>query len=430
MSEALLAQAAREERRRLKVFVGAAPGVGKTYAMLQAARERLHIPLGTVRGPVGVLALQVERLSLDQRHLLEALAGQAALAIERSRVDVIEAIIESIEDGLVVLNREGVVVHVNDVACAILGCERSEALGHPFEALGTNHPHYIRLRAAVREFLVHPEREGERVEVALFLRGRDHFYVLRPTPFRDRTGVHAGHILVLQDVTHLRDQDARREQLMATLSHELRTPLASLRMAVELLERALAPLDGRRGELVAAVKGDVGRLEDVAQRLLEVSRSRAMTIALERQHVDLRDVVARVAQVFALQAAERGVSLETMGPRDELAITGDATKLTWALSNLVTNALRYTPRGGRVTVETVADDGTVRVVVSDNGPGIPADQRERVFERYVQGQDGPAGAAGLGLAIVRDIVQAHGGRVHLESEVGRGSRFMLDLPRS
>src|SRR5437773_2572236 len=180
-------------------------------------------------------------------------------------------------------------------------------------------------------------------------------------------------------------------------------------MAVELLERALAPLDGRRGELVAAVKGDVGRLEDVAQRLLEVSRSRAMTIALERQHVDLRDVVARVAQVFALQAAERGVSLETMGPRDELAITGDATKLTWALSNLVTNALRYTPRGGRVTVETVADDGTVRVVVSDNGPGIPADQRERVFERYVQGQDRPAGAAGLGLAIVRGIVQAHGG---------------------
>src|SRR2546427_698714 len=301
----------------------------------------LHIPLGTVRGPVGVLALQVERLgsrlSLDQRHLLEALAGQAALAIERSRVEVIEAIIESIEDGLVVLNRGGVIVHVNDVACAILGCERSGALGHPFEALGTNHPHYIRLRAAVREFLLHPEREGE---------------------------------------------------------------------------------------------GDVGRLEDVAQRLLDVSRSRAITIALERQHVDLRAVVARVAQVFALQAAERGVSLETMGPRDALTITGDATKLTWALSNLVTNALRYTPRGGRVTVETVADDGTVRVVVSDNGPGIPADQRERVFERYVQGQDRPAGAAGLGLAIVRDIVQAHGGRVHLESEVGRGSRFMLDLPRS
>jgi two-component system sensor histidine kinase KdpD len=393
----------------------------------------LHVPLSTVRGAVGVLAVHVEglgvRLGLEQLLLLEALAGQAALAIERSRVDVVEAIIESIEDGLVVLDREGVIVHVNDVASAILGCGRTEALGHRFEALGTHQPRYVRLRGAVRDFLAHPEREGEGVEVALFHRGRDHRYVLRPTPFRDRSGVHAGHILVLQDVTHLRDHEARREQLMATLSHELRTPLASQRLAVELLERALVPLDGRRGELVAAVKRDVERLEDVAQRLLEVSRGRAMTIALERQTVDLRAVLARVGEVFAFQAAERGIAFETVASPGGLTITGDATKLTWALSNLVTNALRYTPRGGWVTVDAVAEDGTVRVVVSDSGPGIPPDQRERIFERFVQGQEGPGGAAGLGLAIVRDIVQAHGGRVHLESAVGRGSRFTLDLPR-
>src|SRR5262249_39569777 len=254
----------------------------------------LHVPLSTMHGAVGVLAVQVDRfgarLSLDQRQLLDALAAQATLAIERTRVDLVETVIESIEDGLVVLNREGVIVHVNDVACAILGCERDEALDRPFEALGTSHPHYVRLRAAVREFLSHPEREGEGVEVALFHRGRDHFYVLRPTPFRDRGGALAGHILVLQDLTYLRDQEARREQLMATLSHELRTPLTSLRMGVELLERAPAPLDGRRTELVASVRCDVERLEDVTQRLLEVSRWRAMAIALERQDVDLRTV--------------------------------------------------------------------------------------------------------------------------------------------
>jgi len=117
-----------------------------------------------------------------------------------------------------------------------------------------------------------------------------------------------------------------------------------------------------------------------------------------------------------------------VSPPTDVEIVGDPTKITWAVSNLIANALRYTPHGGRVRVEVESDDGAVRVAVSDTGPGIAADRQERIFERFVQ--DGPdGGAAGLGLAIVRDIVQAHGGRILLESTVGRGSRFTLELPR-
>src|SRR5262249_14019528 len=163
--------------------------------------------------------------------------------------------------------------------------------------------------------------------------------------------------------------------------------------------------DASPRELLETAHEDVGRLTDLAERLLDVSRARATSIALERRAVDLADVIERATRLFALPAKEKGIALETASPRANLTVAGDPTKLTWAISNLLSNALRYTPAGGRVSVEAERHDGAVRVSVSDTGPGIPPEQRERIFERFTQtAEGGDAGAAGLGLAIVRDIV--------------------------
>jgi two-component system sensor histidine kinase KdpD len=403
--------------------------------------EWLFVPLATARGVVGVLGLRVPGpraiLSLDQRDLLQAVARQAAIAIERCRIDVVleekaktEQIMEASEDGIIVLDPSGVVMHVNDVACAILELDRGEIIGKPFDDLEVRHTHYLRLREAVRDFLAHPQRERERLEIALFLRGRDHHYVLRPTPFRTREGAPAGLILSLQDVTYLRDQEARRENLVATLSHELGTPLTSMRMAVEMLNQRADKLDPDLRSFVDIANEDVRRLADVSQRFLDLARSRAMPIAVERKPVDLSAVIARVVKLFAIQAKEKGVALES-GSGCPGTIAGDEVKLTWALSNLIANGIRYTPPGGTVRVAAESTDGAMLVSVSDSGPGIPPEQQEKLFERFAQSPEtGEAGAAGLGLAIVRDVVQAHGGRIHLHSAPGRGSRFTLELPKA
>src|SRR5206468_3614598 len=176
--------------------------------------------------------------------------------------------------------------------------------------------------------------------------------------------------------------------------HELGSPLTSLRMAVELLGRDDAPAPRA---LVDAAQEDVARLQDLAQRLLDLSRARATSIPLERRNVDLREVIPRTVKLFALQAREKGIALESAVADAGLTIAGDPTKLTWALSNLLANALRYTPAGGSVRVEAASADGTVVVSVTDTGDGIPPDQQERIFERFVQsGEGGNIGAAGLG----------------------------------
>jgi len=404
-------------------------------------------PLYTLRvtEPQDVVSLLVFLVVAVLTSNLTARARDQAAAARRRDVALeekakTEAVIEAIEDGLIVLDPAGSVAHINELACAILEVEREQVLGRGFDDLAARHPHYLRVRAAVRDFLAHPEREGDRVEITLFMRGRDHSFLLRPTPFRAPDGAPAGLILALQDVTYLRDQDARREALVATLSHELRTPLTSLGMAIELLrrDRAAGHADvavahggaAAQLSLLETAQEDVARLQDVAQRLLDLSRARAMTIALDRRPVDLREVVARVMRIFSVQAREKAVTLHPALAAQDLTILGDETKLTWALSNLLSNAFRYTPAGGRVDITAAAEESCVSIAVSDNGPGIPAEQRERIFEPFVQAADGgEIGAAGLGLAIVRDIVQAHGGRIHLDTEVGRGSRFTLELPR-
>src|SRR6266481_5034731 len=272
----------------------------------------------TVTDPRDVVSLIVFLIvAVFTSHLMARARSHADIAHQR---DVVlaekaktEAVIEAIEDGLIVLDPSGVVVDVNHVACAIVEVEPNEVVGMRFDDLATTHPHYLRLREAVRELEAQPGRDRDRVEITLFLRGRDHQYVLRRTRFATGDDAPAGLILTLQDVTYLRDQEARRENLVATLSHELRTPLTSLRMALELLRQRRDVVPEEQRGLVDTAYEDVLRLQEVAQQFLDLARGRAMTIAVERRPIDLAVLAARVESLLGIQARDKRIAFE-VGP--------------------------------------------------------------------------------------------------------------------
>jgi signal transduction histidine kinase len=219
--------------------------------------------------------------------------------------------------------------------------------------------------------------------------------------------------LAMEERSRREIEEARR-QLVAAASHDLRTPLASLRLLVESIDDGVATGE-TRDRYLKEIRTHVGVLSDLIDDLFELSRIEAGDISWTLRQVELHDLIGDTVAAMRAPADERGVSIAADLPPGELVASANAEKVQRVLFNLIQNAIRHTPADGSVTVRASASGGNVEVEVADNGEGVPAGDGERVFEAFyrgdaARGEDG----AGLGLAISRAIVEAHGGRIWLE----------------
>ena len=225
------------------------------------------------------------------------------------------------------------------------------------------------------------------------------------------------------------DRDRLRE-FVADVSHELRTPIAALRTFTEL-QREGEVDDATRREFLDRSAEQISRLEWMSTNLLDLSRIDSGIFPLAIEEGDLRDPVRAVVEAHAEIAEERGVSLWSEVPWEPVSLRFDRERIVQLINNLVGNALKFTPRGGEVGLRIVERPDEVVVEVSDNGPGIPADELPRVFDRFFRGTnvgEARASGSGLGLAITRSIAEMHGGSIEVESAVGAGTRFSVHLP--
>ena len=230
--------------------------------------------------------------------------------------------------------------------------------------------------------------------------------------------------------SQLRQMEETKREFFATVSHELRSPLTSIRGAADLLRDGVpGPLTQKQERLMDIVAQSSERLLRLVNQILDMSRLRAGLVELDRKPLDFVWLLDQVVEELHPRAEEAGITLERERLGSNFAYHGDEERLHQLVVNLGANAIRFTPRGGRVVVRLIDADAELELQVEDTGVGIPADALPHIFDAYRQAHR-ERGGTGLGLAIVRGIVDAHGGRVTAESQEGKGSRFTVLLPRT
>lgn len=226
----------------------------------------------------------------------------------------------------------------------------------------------------------------------------------------------------------LAQTEERRRQLLGDVAHELRTPLSSIKSVMEGLQDGILRPEP---ETFASVEQEVNRLQRLVRDLEELSKAEAGQIQLEKEKINLAELVETAVSRLRQQFADKQVSLDTDIPPD-LIITVDPARMTQVLLNLLGNALQYTPPGGRVTVYLLTENNALQLVIQDTGIGLTAEQRSHIFERFYRvdkSRSRAGGGSGIGLTISKHLVEAHNGRIWAESEgLGQGSRFLLWLP--
>jgi two-component system phosphate regulon sensor histidine kinase PhoR len=373
-------------------------------------------------GESGVRLLSTSRDEVGQltrafNHMASELEDKvAALAEDRAQM---AAVLENMADGVIVVGAGGQVELVNPAAERLLATSQAEALGHSFAQVVRHHE--------LIDFWHSRRQPGVERSELLEIGPEAHFWRVIVTPLEEKE--RAPSLVILQDLTEMHRLQTMRQEFVGNISHEFRTPLASLRALVETLR------DGAVGDPEAAqrfldmAEREVDSLTQIVQESLELSRIESGRLPLRLSPTDVADLIVPVADRLGPQAERAGLSVSCPLPHGLPQVLADPERIRQVVSNLMHNAIKFTPSGGEIQIsaEQVADE--VVISVQDTGVGISKEDLPRVFERFYKADRARSkGGTGLGLAIAKHIVQGHGGKIWVHSVQGQGSRFSFSLP--
>ncbi len=423
----------------------------------QEQKSALAVPLemaGEVLGVLLLLSTTPDYFTEDHLRLVEAAAAQMANAVNNAALyDLIrqqaedlgvmlkqqqveaarsQAILEGVADGVLFADASGKIVLFNPAAERILEIPRQQAIGRSLrEMLGLYGVEGRKWLAALEDWAAHPADRTPEDFVAERLQLGDRIVSVHAAPVIRGTE-YLGTVSVFRDITAEVEADRAKTEFISTVSHELRTPMTSIKGYADLLMLGMAgPLSDQQKHFVNIIRNNAERMVALVNDLLDISRIESGRVQLDLRAIHIPEVVDQVAHTLQGRAQSKGLTLRVDMPADLPPVWGDNNRVAQILTNLISNAIQYTPPGGRITVSACPNGDMLEISVADTGIGISKENQQKIFDRFFRADDPlvqETPGTGLGLPITASLVQMHGGQIWVESELGEGSTFTFTLP--
>ncbi|MDO8750042.1 MAG: ATP-binding protein [Dehalococcoidia bacterium] len=412
----------------LSAFVVAFLSLGLAYYVARrTSRSVRSVTVAARRLAGGDLEQRVEALASDETQELATAFNRMAAALRdmiqalSSERNKLSAVLDTMADGIIVIVGDGRIELLNRAAEDLLSVRAKDAIGSRFIETVRDHE----LQRLLSKSLETKHQQHSEVEV---MRSRRFLSaVATPLTGDGNTGV----LLTLHDLTPFRHLETTRREFVSNVSHELRTPLAAMMAMAETLEGGALEEPQIARDFVQRIHGEIDRMSEMVNELLELSRLESGQVKLQASPVDLPPLIQEVLVRFQERVRAKEIRLDAFLADGLPSVFGEKEKLGQVLSNLVDNAIKFTPEHGQVTITANVAGRMVEVAVRDTGIGIPEEHLPHIFERFYKVDPSRRdGGTGLGLAIVKHIVQAHGGEVSAESKEGAGTTFTFTVPRA
>lgn len=340
----------------------------------------------------------------------------ATILFEKQRA---ETVIQTMKDASLGIDVSGKVLFANQQALQLLNLKETDVVNKSQEELSR--------RNDLFRFLL---QENNGTPFKIVVENKENYFTKEINDIT-QDGEKTGRVIVFKNITPYKELDLAKTNFIATISHELKTPLASIDLSLKLLkDHRTGSLNDEQHELVEHIKDDKNRLVKIVGELLDLSQVETGNIRLNIQSVDVNKVLDFALQSVQMQATQKQIVLEVVKEtNEELHCKADAEKTTWVLTNLLTNAIRYSSTPSKIITTIKSIDSKVQFSVQDFGKGISVEEQSRIFEKFYKTKDDIKSGTGLGLAIAKDFITSQGGRIWVESEQGKGSLFAFELPK-